>query len=185
MGGRGSYGGRGGSGGGGSRGGPGGGRGGGGGEQGGPLPGTLGDFRHLKITDDGLNFRVKRENGGERILYTDGRKVEDTMGEATVTIKAKRKGDQGERLEVSTESSDGRDVKETWELLSSPHLLVVTTKVSGKRSFSFKRVYEVQAEPPAEAPPLAAPPVAPGAAPSTTSPAPPPAASTSAGPGGG
>jgi hypothetical protein len=156
MGGRGGFGGRGG----GSRGGSGGARG-GGGDQGGPPPGILEDSSRLKIADEGLNVRIKKDNGSERTLYTDGRKVEDARGEGTVTTKAKRKGDHGEKLAVTTEYPNGREVSEAWELLSSPHLLVITTKVSGRRSFSFKRVYEVEAEPPA------------------------PAATTTAGPGGG
>jgi len=180
-GGRGGFGGgrgRGGYGGGGRGGGSGeGGRGGGSGEGGrdsGESSGTpnelLWDMHRLVVTD-GLGkdakFVVEMGDGTKRTLYTDGRKVEFEEATGTTTIRTKRKSG---KVVVDTEYSNGREVTETWELLESPRLLVLTTKIVGKRgSFTFKRVYEPEAAsaPTAPAPstdPAAAPPAAPSTA---------------------
>ncbi len=162
RGGFGGGGGRGGYGGGGGRGGFGGGRGGygggsssdasgssssGGSERSSESSGTpnemLWDVHRLVVTD-GLvkdpTLVVEMADGGRRTLYTDGRKVETEESTGTTTIHAKRKGG---KVVVDTEYPNGREVVETWELLANPRLLVVTTKISGKRgSFSFKRVWD-------------------------------------------
>ena len=151
-GGRGGYGGRGG--GGGSRqggGSEGSGRGGGGESSGTPNE-VLWDVHHLAVTD-GLDkdpkFVVEMADGTKRTLYTDGRKVETEEPTGTTTIHAKRKGG---KVVVDTEYPNGREVVETWELLANPRLLVVTTKVSGKRgAFTFKRVWDPEPAPPAPA----------------------------------
>jgi hypothetical protein len=173
-GGRGGFGGggRGGFGGGGGRGGfGGGGRGGGGAGEGGRDSGEpsgtpnelLWDFHRLVVTD-GLEkdprFVVEMGDGSKRTLYTDGRKVEVEEATGTTRIKTKRKSG---KVVVDTEYPNGREVVETWEVLSNPRLLVLTTKISGKRgNFSFKRVFDPEAAPvPAGAPPAT------GAAPAT------------------
>jgi hypothetical protein len=159
RGGFGGGGGRGGYGGGGGRGGYGGGRGGYGGgsssdasgngggrgtdESSGTPNEMLWDVHRLVVTD-GLakdpKFVVEMADGGKRTLYTDGRKVEIEESTGTTTIHAKRKGG---KVVVDTEYPNGREVVETWELLANPRLLVVTTKISGKRgSFTFKRVWD-------------------------------------------
>ena len=155
----------------------GGGRGGGSGEGGrdsGESSGTpnelLWDMHRLVVTD-GLGkdakFVVEMGDGTKRTLYTDGRKVEFEEATGTTTIRTKRKSG---KVVVDTEYSNGREVTETWELLESPRLLVLTTKIVGKRgSFTFKRVYEPEAAsaPSAPAPstdPAAAPPAAPSTA---------------------
>jgi hypothetical protein len=170
----GSGGGRGGPGGGGGRGGFGGGRGGyGGGGRGGSGSGggsgessrdpgessgtpneMLWDVHHLVVTD-GLDkdpkFVVEMGDGSKRTLYTDGRKVEEEQSTGTTTIHTKRKSG---KVVVDTEYPNGREVVETWELLANPRLLVVTTKISGKRgNFTFKRVWDPEQAPEA---PLAA-----------------------------
>jgi hypothetical protein len=178
-GGRGGFGGGGGRGGygGGGRGGHGGGRGGssdasgsssssssgsgGSGESSGTPNEMLWDVHRLVVTD-GLakapEFVVEMADGGKRTLYTDGRKVEIEESTGTTTIHAKRKGG---KVVVDTEYPNGREVVETWELLANPRLLVVTTKVSGKRgSFTFKRVWDPEQEP-ASTPPAASPPPSP------------------------
>lgn len=99
---------------------------------------------HRLIVTDGLQkdpkFVVEMGDGGKRTLYTDGRKVEIEESTGTTTIRTKRKSG---KVVVDTEYPNGREVVETWELLANPHLLVVTTKVSGKRgSFTFKRVWD-------------------------------------------
>lgn len=121
----------------------------------------LWDVHHLVVTD-GLEkdpkIVVEMGDGSKRTLYADGRKVEDEQPTGTTTIHTKRKGG---RVVVDTEYPNGREVVETWEVLPSPRLLVVTTKVSGKRGkFTFKRVWDPE--------PVPAPPAA-GAAPPATS----------------
>ena len=98
---------------------------------------------------DGLDkdpkFVVEMADGTKRTLYTDGRKVETEEPTGTTTIHAKRKSG---KVVVDTEYANGREVVETWELLANPRLLVVTTKVSGKKgAFTFKRVWDPAAAP--------------------------------------
>jgi hypothetical protein len=122
----------------------------------------LWDMHRLVVTDGrdkDPRFVVEMGDGSTRVLYTDGRKVEEEQATGTTTIRAKRKSG---KVVVDTEYPNGRKVTETWELLASPRTLVVTTKISGKRgSFSFKRLYDPEPEPaPAEPPGSAT--VAPG-----------------------
>ncbi len=156
----------------------GGGREGGGSGEGSGTPNELlWDVSHLVVTDGGAknpSFVVERADGGKRVLYTDGRKVEEETGAGTTKIKSKRKGD---RVVVDTEYPSGRGAVETWELVPGPsRMLLVTTKISGKRgSFTFKRIYD--AEPDAEAPspaavPSAGPPPAAASQPATRASAP-------------
>jgi hypothetical protein len=154
--------------GGGGRGGYGGGRGGGSGDASGSSGGSgewsgtpnemLWDVHRLVVTD-GLEkdpkFVVEMGDGSKRILYTDGRKVEEEQSTGTTTIHAKRKSG---KVVVDTEYPNGRKVTETWELLASSRVLVVTTKIAGKRgSFSFKRVYDPEPETESAPPPAPAP----------------------------
>jgi len=120
----------------------------------------LWDMHRLVVTD-GLDkdpkFVVEMGDGSTRTLYTDGRKVEVEEATGTTTTKTKRKGG---KIVVDTEYPSGREVKETWEVLANPRLLVLTTKISGRRgSFSFKRVFDPEVPPapgPAGAPAPAA-----------------------------
>ncbi len=88
---------------------------------------------HRLVVTDGIGkdpkFVVVMGDGSTRTLYTDGRKVEVEETTGTTKIKAKRKSG---KVVVDTEYPNGREVVETWELLSNPRLLVVTTKVGGK-----------------------------------------------------
>ena len=107
---------------------------------------------HRLVVTDGLEkdpkFVVEMGDGSNRTLYTDGRKIEDEQATGTTKIQAKRKSG---KIVVDTEYPNGREVVETWEVLSNPRLLVVTTKISGKRGkFTFKRVWDPE---PAPAPP--------------------------------
>jgi hypothetical protein len=102
-------------------------------------------------------------DGWKRTLYTDGRKVEEEQATGATKIRAKRKGG---KVVVDTEYPNGREVTETWDVLANPRLLVVTTKISGKRgSFTFKRVYDPES--PVESPAAPAPPAAATAPPAT------------------
>jgi hypothetical protein len=110
---------------------------------------------HRLVVTDGLDkdprFVVEMGDGSKRTLYTDGRKVEDEEATGLTKIQTKRKGG---RVVVDTEYPNGREVVETWEVLANPRLLVVTTKVSGKRGkFTFKRVWDPE---PVSTPPAAA-----------------------------
>jgi hypothetical protein len=109
------------------------------------------------VADEGETVRITRARGQKRVLFLDGeeRELDDGYGPATVT--AHRKGARGERIVVSSKWPDGRKASETWELLSEPRRLVVTTKVSGRKSFTMKRVYDPAPDEPLEAVPPAAP----------------------------
>jgi hypothetical protein len=114
-------------------------------------------MRHLVVTDGAEKdpkLVVEMGDGTKRTLYTDGRKVEEEQATGTTRIRARRKGG---KVVVDTEYPNGREVTETWELLASPRLLVLTTKISGKRgSFRFKRVYDPEPAPETPAAPPAA-----------------------------
>jgi hypothetical protein len=104
---------------------------------------------HRLVVKDGLEkdpkLVVEMGDGSARVLYTDGRKVEDEQATGTTTIRARRTGG---KVVVDTEYPNGREVVETWEVLASPRLLVVTTKVSGKRGkFTFRRVWGPETPP--------------------------------------
>lgn len=110
---------------------------------------------HRLVVTDGLEkdpkFVVEMSDGSKRTLYTDGRKVEDEQPTGMTKIQAKRKSG---KVVVDTEYPNGREVVETWEVLANPRLLMVTTKISGKRGkFSFKRVWDPE---PAPIPPATA-----------------------------
>jgi hypothetical protein len=115
----------------------------------------LWDMHRLVVTegvDRDPRFVVEMGDGSKRTLYTDGRKIEEEQATGTTKVRTKRKGT---KVVVDTEYPNGREVTETWEVLAAPRLLVLTTKIAGKRgSFSFKRVYDPETGPaPATAPP--------------------------------
>jgi hypothetical protein len=103
---------------------------------------VLSDERRLVVADDGQRVRITRGPGRQSVLVTDGeeRELDDEQGPAAVV--AKRKGRKGERLLISSRWHTGREVHENWELLSNPRRLAVTTKVMGRRSFTYKRIYD-------------------------------------------
>jgi hypothetical protein len=117
------------------------------------------DVRHLVVTETpgkDATLLIERADGGSRVLHTDGRKVEEETGAGTMKVKAKRRGST---VVVDTEYPNGREVVETWEILTETKSLIVTTKVSGKRgTFAFRRVYDPEPAPEAApAPSTAAP----------------------------
>lgn len=153
-GGLGGGGGRGGFGGGGRRGGAGG-RGGSGGESGAPPSEVLQTVRHLLITEKDPELRIASADGDgkTRVLFTDGRKIEEERFDGTLKIKTKKKSD---KIVVSYEYPSGREVTETWELLTPARRILVMTKVEGRRgTFSFKRVYDPELEAVSPGPPPA------------------------------
>ena len=126
----------------------------------------LEDVRRLVVVDEGDVVRVSRGQGQKRTIFPDGeeRELDDGFGPATVT--AKRKGSRGERIVITSRWPVGRDMYETWEIVSNPRRLLVTTKVSSRKSFTVKRVYDpVAVEGDEGAPVAAAAPPAPTATP--------------------
>ena len=111
------------------------------------------DERRLVVEDDGTNVQITRAQGRRRVLYTDGEERELDDGDGPAKVTAKRKGGKGERIVVSMEWWSGRQRKETWELLSNPRRLAITTTVKDRRSVSFKRTYEPAPPQPAVATP--------------------------------
>ncbi len=128
--------------GGGGRGGGGGGRSGGGGNSPDfPFEAMEAEGR-LVLTDNGETVKVDRVRGPQRVFRTDGEERELDDGEGPALLTAKRKGSRGETIAVSSKWPSGRHVQETWELLSNPRRLAVTIKVSSRRSFTIKRIYD-------------------------------------------
>jgi len=119
---------------------------------------ALSDQRRLVVADDGQRVRITRGPGQQSVLVTDGEERELDDGEGPAAVVAKRKGRKGERLLISSRWHTGRGVHETWELLSNPRRLAVTTRVTDRRSFTYKRIYDPAPELPPE--PAAAPPAA-------------------------
>jgi hypothetical protein len=106
---------------------------------------VLESTRHLVITQKDPELRIASLEGKTRVLFTDGRKVEEERLDGTLKIKTKKRSD---RIVVSYEYPSGRDVTETWEVLTPARRLLVTTKVETHRgTFSFKRVYDPELEP--------------------------------------
>lgn len=100
---------------------------------------ALQDDTRLVLGDEGTKLSVAYPSGRRRLFVTDGNEREQDDGDGPAKVTATRKGD---RILVASKWSSGRGTKETWELSEGPRRLVVTTKVSGRRSFSFRRVYE-------------------------------------------
>lgn len=117
----------------------------------------LEDERRLVIADEGETVRITRALGKKRVLYPDGEERELDDGEGPAAVTAKRKGARGERIVVSSKWPTGRGMSETWELLSNPRRLLVTTKVSSRRSFTVKRFYDPAPDGSPEAVPTASP----------------------------
>jgi hypothetical protein len=97
------------------------------------------DMRRLVVEEEGGNIRVAYLSGRKRILYPDGveRQLDDGDGPAKTTTTRK-----GATLVVSSKWPRGNGLTETWQILPSPRRLVITTKVKGRSSFTYKRTYE-------------------------------------------
>ena len=85
----------------------------------------------LRITD-GL--------GRERVLYTDGRKIEEERSAGTMKIRAKWKDG---RVVVATTPEHGPKIKETYAVTADGSSMTVTTTIEGRgRDLEFRRVYD-------------------------------------------
>jgi len=113
----------------------------------------LEDERRIVVRDEGGKVKIIHGQGRQRVLYLDGDERELDDGDGPAKVKAKRKGDT---ITVSIKSRD-RDLHVIWELLSDPRRVLVTTKVSGRTSFTYKRLYRPAPEPQAEAAPTPVP----------------------------
>lgn len=108
----------------------------------GPPAAVLENDRRLSVVDDGQRLKITLPTGRTRVLSTDGQETYVDGPDGPTKVTAKRKGLSGERLVVYIELSGGREVKEEWELHSSPRRVVVTTNVGGRNSFKYLRVYD-------------------------------------------
>jgi len=107
-----------------------------------PLEVTV-DSSHLEIADDGETVRVAYPSGRRRVFIADGeeRELDDGDGPAKVTARRKA-GASGDRLVVSSKWPSKVAMTETWEVTAAPRRLTIVTKVSARRSFTYRRVYE-------------------------------------------
>ncbi|HPA50848.1 MAG TPA: hypothetical protein PLP50_04525 [Thermoanaerobaculia bacterium] len=136
------------------------------------------DARLLVVEDDGLRLRVTYPSGRVRTFVTDGSKryVDDGDGPADVVARRRDR-----TVTVSSEWVRGYRLRETWELRTDPHRLVVTGRLKGRESHEYVRNYEpapegavaASATPPPPAPtPAVRLPWAPSVPASTPAPAP-------------
>jgi len=88
--------------------------------------------------------------GRERVLYTDGRKSEEerSYGGTTKVVALWKDG----HIEVTSQSEKGPKVVQTYAITADGSQLTVTTKIEGRRSRTFKSVYDAVKVPPAPAP---------------------------------
>jgi len=91
-------------------------------------------------------------DGSNRTIYTDGREVFDDLDAGVFESKAKWKGRS--QVVFKSESANGAEITEIYELNEAGDMLFVTTELKGdgrRPSFSFKRVYDrVAADVPVE-----------------------------------
>jgi hypothetical protein len=129
---------------------------------------ALGDARRIVVVDDGRRVEISYPAGRKRVVITDGEEREQDDGDGPAKVVAKRKRSP-ERVVVTSSWASGHSLKETWELSANPRRIVVTGKVDGRHTFSYRRVFEpVPDLPPTPTP---APTLAVAAAPSAAAPA--------------
>jgi len=143
-GGGGGYGGRGGMGGGGQRGGEDSGDSSGDSDRSSRLAETLAAQKVLTISHKDPEVVITDLNGHARTFYTDARKVEEERSEGTAKIQTKWK----DRTIVVVTKAGNRTITDTYERAADGARLFLTTKMEGgRRSFSFRRVYEAALTP--------------------------------------
>lgn len=97
------------------------------------------DARRLVVTDDGTTLRVTYPSGRKRTFVTDGEKRYLDDGDGPADVVARRKA---ESVTVTSEWFRGYKLTETWEVRTDPRRLVVTGKLKGRESNSYRRTYE-------------------------------------------
>lgn len=130
----------------GGMGGPGGGRGrgqGAAGGQGGESGGwTSPGAERLEISQEEDSVTIRYNDDRERVLYTDGREVEEQTWRGLVAVRSewKKKG----RLVVKRETHDGPETTETFTLTDDGEQMRVEVRVQTGRgpTFEFVRVYD-------------------------------------------
>jgi hypothetical protein len=109
----------------------------------------------LEIRHEEPRLSIIDASGRERILYTDGRKVEEERSSGGTTKVTARWKDG--RVEVTSSPGKGPRVTETYAVTADHSQLTVTTTFQGgRRDVTIRRVY--QATPPAAPNPGPAPP---------------------------
>ena len=96
----------------------------------------------VRITQEDPNLTIHFNDNRERVLYTDGRSLEEQTQRGLVSVKAefKKKG----RLVVKTVPFDGPEATETWKLSEDRERLTIEIKVKTPfgSTVSFERVYD-------------------------------------------
>lgn len=117
-----------------------------------------GDVRLVAIVDEGSRLRLDYVSGRKRLFFLDGEERELDDGDGPAKVIARKSGEG--RITVSSRWPRSKGLTESWELLSNPPRILVTGKVKGRRSFTYRRLY-VPAPP---SPPPTAPSAASGSA---------------------
>ena len=117
---------------------------GGGGREGGGTPSLEGRER-LTIRHAEPQLSVVDADGRERILYTDGRKVEEEHSRGGTT-KVRTVWKDG-HIVVTSDPERGPKVVETYAMTADRSQLTITTTLEGRRKLTWKSVYDAVREP--------------------------------------
>jgi len=97
-------------------------------------------FDLLAIVHRDPELRITDGLGRERVLYTDGRKIEEERSAGTMKIRAKWKDG---RVVVATTPEHGPKITETYAVTADGSSMTVTTTIEGRgRDLEFRRVYD-------------------------------------------
>ena len=97
----------------------------------------------LEIIHQDPELSIVFADDTNRTIYTDGRESPDGLGAGYLEGKAKWKG--GSKLVFQSETANGSEITEIYELNDSGELLFVTVKMKGdgrRPDLSFRRVYD-------------------------------------------
>ena len=97
----------------------------------------------LEIQHQDPELAIGFGDGTRRILFTDGREMEDNLEAGVFEAKAKWK--QASSVVLKAENAVGQKITEIYELDASGQRLEVTTRIEGgdrRPDLSFKRVYD-------------------------------------------
>jgi hypothetical protein len=124
-------------------------RGGGGGDSGqGPSAMEGRDQLVIKHTDPELT--ITDASGRERVLYTDGRKLEEERSYGGTT-KVQTVWKDG-HVEVTSQSEKGPKIVQDYAVSADGSQLTVTTQIDGRRKVTIHSVYDAVHEPPPTTP---------------------------------
>jgi len=100
-------------------------------------------IKTLEILHQDPEMTIAFADGSNRTIYTDGREMPDELEAGFFESRGRWKGSS--QVVFKSESADGGEITETYELKESGDILFVTTKMEGdgqRPTISFKRVYE-------------------------------------------